>query len=128
MNYFIVLMRFTFPSPNLPGYDGNGPDYILDFGLPPASPVLNNNKPTINYTFIGAMAVTITRSGELKYTYGGEPNARLALISCSGKLMTEIALTGSAGTVRVPNLARGMYFVTLTTDRAAKTTRMMVVR
>jgi hypothetical protein len=123
---------FTCPSPNLPASLGNwakyGPDYILDFGLPPAAPVINNNKPTINYTFIDAMSVTISRSGELKYTYGGAPNARLSLISCSGKLMTEIALTGVSGNVRVPNLARGLYFVTLTTNRSVKTTRMMVVR
>jgi hypothetical protein len=119
---------FTCPSPQLPGYNGNGPDYILDFGLPPTAPVINNNKPTINYTFIDAMAVTMTRSGELKYTYGGGPNARLSLISCNGKLMCEIPLTGSSGAVRVPAMARGMYFVTLTTDRSVKTTRMMVVR
>ena len=122
---------FTCPSPNLPASLGDwakyGPDYILDFGLPPITPVINN-KPTINYTFIGAMAVTMTRSGELKYTYGGTPNARLSLISCSGKLMSEIALTGVSGSVRVPNLARGLYFVTLTTDRSVKTARMMVVR
>lgn len=123
---------FTCPSPNLPASLGDyakyGPDYILDFGLPPATPVINNNKPTINYTFIGAMAVTMTRRGELKYTYGGAPNARLSLCSCNGKLICEIPLTESSGTVRVPALARGMYFVTLTTNRSVKTTRMMVVR
>jgi hypothetical protein len=123
---------FTCPSPNLPASLGNwakyGPDYVLDFGLPPTSPVINNNKPTINYTFISAMAVTMTRSGELKYTYGGTTNARLSLYSCNGKLISEIALTGVSGSVRVPNLARGLYFVTLTTDRSVKTTRMMVVR
>jgi hypothetical protein len=123
---------FTCPSPNLPASLGDyakyGPDYILDFGLPPSSPVINNNKPTINYTFIDALAVTMTRRGELKYTYGGMPNARLSLCSCNGKVMCEIPLTESSGTVRVPALARGMYFVTLTTDRSVKTARMMAVR
>ena len=120
---------FTCPSPNLPGYSGNGPDYILDFGLPPTAPVINNNKPTINYTFIDAMAVTMTRSGELKYTYGGgSTNASLALYSCNGRLLTKIPLTGSSGTVQVPGLARGLYFVVLTADTRVKTTTMMVMR
>ncbi|HMD67599.1 MAG TPA: thaumatin family protein [Chitinivibrionales bacterium] len=119
---------FTCPSPNLPGYSGNGPDYILDFGLPPATSVINNNKPTINYTFIGDIAVTMTRHGELKYAYAGGPNARLSLYSCNGKLISEIALTESSGTVRVPATARGMYFVTLTAGDQVKTTRMMVAR
>ena len=123
---------FTCPSPNLPASLGDyakyGPDYILDFGLPPATPVISNNMPTINYTFIGALAVTMTRRGELKYAYGGMPNARLSLCTCNGKLISEIALTESSGTVRVPALARGMYFVTLTTGMSVKTTRMMVVR
>ena len=123
---------FTCPSPNLPASLGNyakyGPDYILDFGFPPATPVISNNKPTINYSFIDAMAVTMTRSGELKYAYGGGANARLSLISCNGKLMCEIPLTESSGTVRVPAMAKGMYFVTLRTDASVKTTRMMVTR
>src|SRR5271157_215877 len=123
---------FTCPSPNLPASLGDwakyGPDYILDFGLPPATPVINNNKPTINYTFIGALAVTMTRHGELKYAYAGGPNARLSLYSCNGKLISEISLTESSGTVRVPAMARGMYFVTLTAGDQVKTTRMMVAR
>ncbi len=120
---------FTCPSPTVNAAGtAAGPDYVLDFGLPPVTPVINNNKPTINYTFIGAMAVTMTRHGELKYAYAGGPNARLSLYSCNGKVICEIPLTESSGTVRVPAMARGMYFVSLRTDGAVKTTRMMVTR
>jgi hypothetical protein len=120
---------FTCPSAHInDAASAIGPDYIIYFGLPPTSPDINNNKPTINYTFIDAMTVTMTRRGELKSAYGGRANARLSLHSCNGKLMTEIVLTEPSGTVRVPGLARGFYLVTLTTDRAVKTARMMVAR
>jgi hypothetical protein len=118
---------FTCPSPHInDAASAIGPDYIIYFGLPPITPV--NNRRTINYSFIDAMAVTMTRSGELKYTFGGKPNARLSLYSCNGKLMSEIALTGVSGSIRVPNMAAGLYLVRLTTDRSVKTAPMMVAR
>jgi hypothetical protein len=121
---------FTCPSPTVnAAATAVGPDYILDFGLPPTMSVINNNKPTINYAFIDAIAVTMTRSGELKYAYGGaSTNARILLYSCNGKLVSEIAITGSCGTVRVPALARGLYFVVVTADTRVKITTMMVMR
>jgi hypothetical protein len=121
----------TCPSPNIPAslgpYSKVGPDYEIDFGFPPTMAV--ERKPTFNYTFIDAMAVTMTKNGDLKYTYGGAAaNAKLSLYSCNGKLVTEIALTGFSGTVRVPALARGLYFVMLTAGSRSKTSTMMVLR
>ena len=122
---------FTCPSPMLPASLGDwakyGPDYILDFGLPPATPISRQAK--INISFFNDMAVTMTKRGELKYTYGGEAtNARLALYSCNGKLVFQTAVTGSCGSVDVPALGGGLYFVKLTAGGSVKTTRMMVVR
>ena len=118
---------FTCPSPDLPGYDGNGPDYILDFGLPPVTPISRQAK--INISVFNDMAVTMTKRGELKYTYGGEAtNARLALYSCNGKLVVQTAVTGSCGSVDVPTLGGGLYFVKLTAGGSVKTARMMVAR
>jgi Thaumatin family len=118
---------FTCPSPNLPGYDGNGPDYILDFGLPPASPVINNNKPTMNYTFVGNASVTITKSKELKYLYGGQDPAWLEIYSCSGRLILRTAVNQS-GSIPVPNLNGGVYIVALKSDHVLATKEMMVAR
>jgi hypothetical protein len=123
--YDDATSTFRCPSPNVP--DTIGPDYIIDFGFPPAMAV--NKKPTFNYSFIDAMAVTMTKDGELKYTYNGSSaNARLSLYSCNGKLAVETSLTGSSGTVHVPALARGLYFVVLAADNRVKTSTMMVVR
>jgi Thaumatin family len=120
---FTSIMRC--PSPTLP--DTIGPDYILDFGFPPSESV--NKEPTINYSFVDAMAVTMTKHGELKYTYNGaSTSTRLTLFSCNGKLVAEATLTGSYGTIHVPTLARGLYFVALKTGEFTKTTRMLVVR
>jgi hypothetical protein len=122
---------FTCPSPNLPASYGDyakyGPDYIIDFGLPPASPISREVK--INRSVFNDMVVTMTRRGEIKYTYGGEvTNARLALFSCSGKLVVQTDIKESCGTVNVPDLARGLYFVKLTAGGSVKSARMMVAR
>jgi hypothetical protein len=104
-----------------------GPDYILDFGLPPTSAVINNNKPTINYTFLGNASVTITKNKELKYLYGGQAPAWLEIYSCSGKLMLRIAVNES-GSIAVPKLNRGVYIVALKSDRVLAAKQMMVLR
>jgi hypothetical protein len=122
---------FTCPSPNLPASLGDyakyGPDYILDFGLPPASAIESHSK--INRIFFHELAVTMTRGGELKYTYGGAAtSARLALFSCNGKLVVRTDIRESCGTVNVPDLARGLYFVRLTAGGTVKTAQMMVAR
>ena len=118
---------FTCPSPNLPGYSGNGPDYILDFGLPPVSPVISNNKPTMNYTFLGNASVSITRNKELKYLYGGNEPAFLEIYSCSGRLMLRTAI-GESGSIPVPNLNGGVYIVALKSDHVLATKEMMIAR
>ena len=122
---------FTCPSPNLPASLGNwakyGPDYILDFGLPPVTPVINNNKPTMNYAFLGNASVTITKNKELKYLYGGQEPAWLEIYSCSGKLMLRIAVKES-GSIAVPSFNRGVYIVTLKSDHVLATKQMMVLR
>jgi hypothetical protein len=77
----------------------------------------------------GDMAVTLTKSGQLAYSYNGvSANARLAFYSCNGKLAVDAAVKGSSGTIHLPTLARGVYFVTLATDNLVKASTMMVVR
>jgi hypothetical protein len=130
-DYDDAASLYTCPSPNLPASFGNyakyGPDYILDFGFPPVSPVIGNNKPTMNYTFLGNASVTITKNKELKYLYGGKAPAFLEIYSCSGRLMLRTAVNES-GCIPVPNLNGGVYIVALKSDHVLATKEMMIAR
>ncbi|HUI94020.1 MAG TPA: thaumatin family protein [Chitinivibrionales bacterium] len=122
---------FTCPSPNLPASLGDyakyGPDYVLDFGFPPTSPVISDNKPTMNYAFVGNTSVTITKNREVKYLYGGGEPATLEIYSCSGKLVFHAAAKES-GCIAVPYLNSGLYIVTLKSAHMLATKQMLVSR
>ncbi|HUI94019.1 MAG TPA: thaumatin family protein [Chitinivibrionales bacterium] len=119
---------FTCPSPTVNAAGtAVGPDYILDFGLPPTSLVDNNKKLAINRTILGNASITITRNKELKYLYGGQGPAWLEIYSCSGKLMLRTAVN-DYGTIAVPQLNRGVYIVSLKSDRVLATKQMLVSR
>jgi Thaumatin family len=119
---------FTCPSPTVnAAASAAGPDYILDFGLPPTSPVISNNRPTMNYTFVGNASVTITKNKEVKYLYGGQELATLEIYSCSGKLMLRTAVNES-GCIAVPKLNSGLYIVSLKSDHVLATKQMIVSR
>jgi|WetSurMetagenome_2_1015567.scaffolds.fasta_scaffold00025_8 hypothetical protein len=119
---------FTCPSAHInDAATAIGPDYVIYFGLPPATPVISNGKPTMNHAFIGNASVTITKNKELTYLYGGKEPATLEIYSCSGKLMLRTAANES-GSIPVPKLNSGLYIVTLRSDHVLATKQMMVSR
>jgi len=118
---------FTCPSPELPGYNGNGPDYIIYFGLPSATYVVNNNNLKINKTIIENLTITITKNKDLKYFYCGQKPAWLEIYSCMGKLMIRIKVE-EAGSIAVPKLNRGTYIVSIRRNNEITTRQLMVWR
>jgi Thaumatin family len=99
--------------------NGIGPDYVIEFGYFQDQSAVSW-KPGFSISGIASCKIGTTENNVLQYAVTGlhSGHVKLALYSCTGRLVSETIVSSSSGVIPLSGITKGIYIAVLKSDRS----------